>query len=159
VVRYVDVWMWQGVKGNDGGNLGGKAKAKWEMGLGQDLCLWPHFSFHHRNQYHGMIWENDKQSSLVVDAVTLRLSGKSGAVTHGMRHGRGQYVVFADADGASKFDDLSKLVTACEKVEDAGGQWIAIGSSGTPGRLRGGCKTIMAAEFPHVLFSPPAQNG
>jgi dolichyl-phosphate beta-glucosyltransferase len=54
--------------------------------------------------------------------------GKGGAVTHGMRHVRGQYVVFADADGASKFDDLSKLVTACEKVEDAEGRGIAIGS-------------------------------
>ena len=54
--------------------------------------------------------------------------GKGGAVTHGMRHVRGQYVVFADADGASKFDDLSKLVTACEKVEDTEGRGIAIGS-------------------------------
>ncbi|KAJ6185865.1 hypothetical protein N7519_007166 [Penicillium mononematosum] len=39
--------------------------------------------------------------------------GKGGAVTHGMRHVRGQYVVFADADGASKFEDLGKLVGAC----------------------------------------------
>ena len=27
--------------------------------------------------------------------------GKGGAVTHGMRHVRGQYAIFADADGAS----------------------------------------------------------
>ncbi|KAJ5512557.1 Dolichyl-phosphate beta-glucosyltransferase [Penicillium fimorum] len=54
--------------------------------------------------------------------------GKGGAVTHGMRHVRGQYVVFADADGASKFDDLGKLVGACRDVEDAKGRAVAVGS-------------------------------
>jgi dolichyl-phosphate beta-glucosyltransferase len=54
--------------------------------------------------------------------------GKGGAVTHGMRHIRGQYVVFADADGASKFDDLSKLVSACQSAEDAKGRGVAVGS-------------------------------
>lgn len=54
--------------------------------------------------------------------------GKGGAVTHGMRHVRGQYVVFADADGASKFDDLGKLVGACRDVEDARGRGVAVGS-------------------------------
>jgi dolichyl-phosphate beta-glucosyltransferase len=54
--------------------------------------------------------------------------GKGGAVTHGMRHVRGQYVVFADADGASKFDDLGKLVGACRDVEDVKGRAVAVGS-------------------------------
>jgi dolichyl-phosphate beta-glucosyltransferase len=54
--------------------------------------------------------------------------GKGGAVTHGMRHARGQYIVFADADGASRIDDLSKLVSACQKAEDAEGRAIAVGS-------------------------------
>jgi dolichyl-phosphate beta-glucosyltransferase len=54
--------------------------------------------------------------------------GKGGAVTHGMRHARGQYVVFADADGASKFTDLGKLVTACQKAEDSEGRAVAVGS-------------------------------
>lgn len=54
--------------------------------------------------------------------------GKGGAVTHGMRHVRGQYVVFADADGASNFDDLGKLVQACQDVEDADSRGIAVGS-------------------------------
>ncbi|RMZ83022.1 hypothetical protein DV736_g6621, partial [Chaetothyriales sp. CBS 134916] len=54
--------------------------------------------------------------------------GKGGAVTHGMRHARGQYVVFADADGASKFDDLGKLVSACKKIEDRNGRGVAVGS-------------------------------
>ena len=54
--------------------------------------------------------------------------GKGGAVTHGMRHARGEYVVFADADGASKFSDLSKLVVACDRVKDKKGRAVGIGS-------------------------------
>ncbi|KAJ5647367.1 Dolichyl-phosphate beta-glucosyltransferase [Penicillium lividum] len=54
--------------------------------------------------------------------------GKGGAVTHGMRHVRGKYVVFADADGASKFGDLGKLVAACSEIEDADGRGVAVGS-------------------------------
>ena len=54
--------------------------------------------------------------------------GKGGAVTHGMRHARGTYVVFADADGASLFTDLGKLVTACERAKDEQGRAVGIGS-------------------------------
>lgn len=64
-----------------------------------------------------------------IRVVTLEQNrGKGGAVTHGMRHVRGQYVVFADADGASKFDDLGKLVSACQKVEDSQKRGVAVGS-------------------------------
>lgn len=56
--------------------------------------------------------------------------GKGGAVTHGFRHVRGQYVVFADADGASKFSDLGRLVEGCEDVVDASNRGVAIGSRG-----------------------------
>jgi len=54
--------------------------------------------------------------------------GKGGAVTHGLRHVRGQYVVFADADGATKFDDLGKLVDASKEIEDVDGRAVAVGS-------------------------------
>lgn len=54
--------------------------------------------------------------------------GKGGAVTHGMRHVRGEYAVFADADGASKFEDLGKLLRASKEVEDADGRGVAVGS-------------------------------
>lgn len=54
--------------------------------------------------------------------------GKGGAVTHGLRHARGQYTVFADADGASKFEDLEKLVEAADKAQDSKGRAVAIGS-------------------------------
>jgi dolichyl-phosphate beta-glucosyltransferase len=57
-----------------------------------------------------------------------RNRGKGGAVTHGMRHVRGQYVIFADADGASKFDDLGKLVSICQDIEDSQKRGIAVGS-------------------------------
>lgn len=59
-----------------------------------------------------------------------RNRGKGGAVTHGFRHVRGQYVVFADADGASKFSDLGRLVEGCEDVVDASNRGAAIGSRG-----------------------------
>ena len=54
--------------------------------------------------------------------------GKGGAVTHGMRHVRGEYAVFADADGASRFTDLGKLVAACRKIKDDEGRGVAVGS-------------------------------
>ena len=66
-------------------------------------------------------------ASIRVVALTAN-RGKGGAVTHGMQHVRGKYTVFADADGASKFADLGKLVRACQKIEDAEKRGVAIGS-------------------------------
>ena len=64
-----------------------------------------------------------------IRVISLRENrGKGGAVTHGMRHVRGQYAIFADADGASKFEDLGKLVRASKKIEDAEGRGVAVGS-------------------------------
>jgi dolichyl-phosphate beta-glucosyltransferase len=57
-----------------------------------------------------------------------RNRGKGGAVTHGFRHVRGAYAIFADADGASKFEDLAKLVQGCDEVADESGRGIAVGS-------------------------------
>jgi len=54
--------------------------------------------------------------------------GKGGAVTHGLRHVRGQYIGFADADGASKFADIAKLITATQSAEDEQGRAFAVGS-------------------------------
>ncbi|ROT39415.1 dolichyl-phosphate beta-glucosyltransferase [Sodiomyces alkalinus F11] len=54
--------------------------------------------------------------------------GKGGAVTHGMRHARGEYVLFADADGASKFSDMGRLIEGCEEVVDGSHRGVAIGS-------------------------------
>ena len=79
-------------------------------------------------------WTHRAERAVNIPAGSIRLvsliknRGKGGAVTHGMRHVRGQYIVFADADGASKFDDLGKLVEACKQVEDSDGRAIAVGS-------------------------------
>jgi len=53
--------------------------------------------------------------------------GKGGAVAHGMRHVRGEYAIFADADGASKFSDVKSLLQELRSVEDDG-FGIAVGS-------------------------------
>ena len=69
------------------------------------------------------------KSSSCIRVISLHKNrGKGGAVTHGMRHVRGQYAIFADADGASKFEDLGKLVRTSEKIEDAEGRGVAVGS-------------------------------
>ncbi|KAL3228582.1 Dolichyl-phosphate beta-glucosyltransferase [Nakaseomyces bracarensis] len=55
--------------------------------------------------------------------------GKGGAVRQGLLHIRGKYGLFADADGASKFSDVSKLINAIKKLEgDKHNPAIAIGS-------------------------------
>lgn len=65
----------------------------------------------------------------VLRVISLRQNrGKGGAVTHGFRHARGEYVCFADADGASRFSDIEKLVQGCEGVLDRDGRGVAVGS-------------------------------
>lgn len=51
--------------------------------------------------------------------------GKGGAVTHGILHGSGKYLLFADADGASKFSDAGKLAASLQQQH---GPAIALGS-------------------------------
>ncbi|EKJ77299.1 hypothetical protein NXS19_010058 [Fusarium pseudograminearum] len=57
-----------------------------------------------------------------------RNRGKGGATTHGFRHVRGEYILFADADGASRFCDAGKLIEGCEEVVDGSYRGVAIGS-------------------------------
>lgn len=65
----------------------------------------------------------------ILRVVTLEKNrGKGGAVTHGLRHVRGRYAVFADADGASRFSDLGRLMEGCEDVVDGSSRGVAIGS-------------------------------
>ncbi|MCJ1379262.1 dolichyl-phosphate beta-glucosyltransferase [Xylographa soralifera] len=69
------------------------------------------------------------KSSALIRVISLQNNrGKGGAVTHGLRHVRGRYAVFADADGASRFTDLGNLVKACEQVADSEGRGVAVGS-------------------------------
>ncbi|KAK3177313.1 dolichyl-phosphate beta-glucosyltransferase [Lecanicillium sp. MT-2017a] len=65
----------------------------------------------------------------IVRVVSLSKNrGKGGGVTHGLRHVRGEYALFADADGASRFSDMGKLLEGCEEVVDASERGVAIGS-------------------------------
>lgn len=67
----------------------------------------------------------------ILRIVTLqRNRGKGGGVTHGLRHVRGEYAVFADADGATRFADLGRLVDGCDEVVDGCYRGVAIGSRG-----------------------------
>lgn len=88
-----------------------------------------------------------------IRVVTLRKNrGKGGAVTHGMRHVRGQYVLFADADGASKIEDLGKLIQACKKNQDAQGRAVAVGSRA---HLEGSGAVVKVRNYLNVLFLSP----
>ncbi|KAL4870344.1 hypothetical protein BDV12DRAFT_60545 [Aspergillus spectabilis] len=83
---------------------------------------------------HAGPWTPEPQEGVHIPPGTIRVvtlaknRGKGGAVTHGMRHVRGQYVVFADADGATNFADLGKLVKACQEIEDSSGRGVVVGS-------------------------------
>lgn len=80
-----------------------------------------------------VVLEFSRQHKLhdILRVVTLEKNrGKGGGVTHGLRHVRGEYAVFADADGASKFSDLGKLIEGCHDVVDASNRGVAIGSRG-----------------------------
>ncbi|KAF4978278.1 hypothetical protein FZEAL_5316 [Fusarium zealandicum] len=71
--------------------------------------------------------DNDLHDVLRVVSLA-RNRGKGGATTHGFRHVRGEYVLFADADGASRFCDVGKLIEGCEEVVDGSHRGVAIGS-------------------------------
>eukprot|EP00127_Corallochytrium_limacisporum_P003093 Clim_evm22s146 gene=Clim_evmTU22s146 len=42
--------------------------------------------------------------------------GKGGAVKHGMLHSRGEYLLMADADGATSFEDLDRLEKKLKRI-------------------------------------------
>lgn len=85
----------------------------------------------------------------IVRVVSLeRNRGKGGGVTHGFRHARGEYVLFADADGASRFSDLGKLIEGVEDVVDGSARGVAIGSRGH----LVGSEAVVKVGFPFEAF-------
>lgn len=54
--------------------------------------------------------------------------GKGGAVRHGVLHSRGHLILFADADGATSFRDISKLCHTLSCVLTPKGHGVAVGS-------------------------------
>lgn len=83
-----------------------------------------------------------------------RNRGKGGAVTHGLRHVRGKYTVFADADGASRFSDLGELVGGAELIKDGSGRAVAVGSRahlvGSEAVVKV-CLTSISTSCPHQI--------
>ncbi|KAJ3098856.1 dolichyl-phosphate beta-glucosyltransferase [Phlyctochytrium bullatum] len=53
--------------------------------------------------------------------------GKGGAVTQGVLASRGEVILFADADGSTKFSDIERLETALKDVSKSG-EAVAVGS-------------------------------
>lgn len=102
----------------------------------------------------------------ILRIVTLEKNrGKGGAVTHGLRHVRGEYAVFADADGASRFSDLGKLIEGCEDVVDGSNRGVAIGSRahlvGSEAVVkRSAIRNFLMRSFHFVLMilTPPATS-
>uniref|UniRef100_U5EVJ0 Dolichyl-phosphate beta-glucosyltransferase n=1 Tax=Corethrella appendiculata TaxID=1370023 RepID=U5EVJ0_9DIPT len=70
----------------------------------------------------------DSNRIRILDLVRNR--GKGGAVRLGMQSGRGKFLLFADADGATKFPDYEKLEASISKLcdNDYRNDAIAIGS-------------------------------
>ena len=128
----------------NGHQLGSNSSNGWEILIvsdgSTDKTEETAFAFAHDHQLsvkpkrHVGPWTPDSRQGVHIPPGSIRVvsltknRGKGGAVTHGMRHVRGQYIVFADADGASKFDDLGKLVSECQSIEDAKGRGVAVGS-------------------------------
>lgn len=102
----------------------------------------------------------------VLRIVTLAKNrGKGGGVTHGLRHARGKYAVFADADGASRFSDVSRLIEGCEDVVDGSNRGVAIGSRahlvGSEAVVkRSAIRNFLMRSFHFVLMilTPPATS-
>ncbi|XP_052795821.1 dolichyl-phosphate beta-glucosyltransferase-like [Mya arenaria] len=70
-----------------------------------------------------------KYGSDKVRVLTLEKNrGKGGAIRLGMFVARGQYILFADADGASKFSDLIKLEKLMSEMRNSENMAVVCGS-------------------------------
>lgn len=108
------------------GSTDATVEATFSFARDHQLSLHPKW---HRGPWTPQVAEGSRIPPGTIRVIKLKENrGKGGAVTHGMRYVRGQYVVFADADGASKFDDLGRLVEACQQIEDSNSRGVAVGS-------------------------------
>lgn len=68
-----------------------------------------------------------KYSTNIVRVLTLDTNrGKGGAVRMGVMKSRGQLILFADADGASRFSDLERLEQAVLKNSQSLDVFVAL---------------------------------
>lgn len=97
--------------------------------------------------------ENGLHDVLRVVSLTKN-RGKGGAVTHGLRHVRGEYALFADADGASRFSDLGKLIEGCEKMVKGSNRGVAIASRAH----LVGSEAVVKVYYPHPYLAEAVFN-
>jgi dolichyl-phosphate beta-glucosyltransferase len=113
------------------------------LGKMLDECV-AHLEQHYRGRYEIVVVDDgsrDGTAEFALEAANelrlaphvmrvVRLSsnrGKGGAVTHGLLHTRGRLALFADADGATKFADVDKMVPFFDSNKH-GDALVAIGS-------------------------------
>lgn len=71
----------------------------------------------------------NKYGSDKIRVLTLAKNrGKGGAIRLGMFSARGRYLLFADADGASKFSDFTKLENEMKNMKDSSNRAVVCGS-------------------------------
>lgn len=58
----------------------------------------------------------------------FRNSGKGAAVRKGVSRARGQFILMADADGATQFSDVDTLLSEVGRIVRPNGEGVAIGS-------------------------------
>ncbi|EJU03764.1 hypothetical protein DACRYDRAFT_49430 [Dacryopinax primogenitus] len=65
--------------------------------------------------------------TIPIRVVTLEKNrGKGGAVKHGVLHSRGARILFVDADGATKFEDLRRVWKECARLERVGAGYACV---------------------------------
>ena len=70
-----------------------------------------------------------KYSTSDIKVVTLEKNvGKGGAVRHGMLFGGGERLLMADADGASRIEDLEELWKKMDEIAPNNGPGVVVGS-------------------------------
>lgn len=82
-----------------------------------------------RDGTHEVALEFGREHGVEVRVVRLvKNRGKGGAVRHGVLHSRGSLVLFADADGATRFGDVSTLSRALAHILTPRGHAMVVGS-------------------------------
>lgn len=127
-----------------------------------------------RDNTHGVAVEYACKKALPLGA-EIRITGlqqnrgKGAAVWHGVMHARGALILFADADGATRFSELGELAREMLRIATPVGHGIVVGSRAhlvtseavvkVRHTRRWGMLTETAeraAQFPHALLPPAA---
>lgn len=87
-----------------------------------------------------------------IRVVTLEKNlGKGGAVRHGMLYASGERLLMADADGASKIEDLESLWKAMDALTPNNGPAVVVGSRA---HLVKSEAVVKVCQNLHIVFHP-----